>query len=172
MPRRSRRTGPQMDLPETGVGFAQAEQAGWHGGRWERRRLWASAALNEYLDWLGLGQVCCLERVRRQKGKETVERAYAITSLPVERADGERLLAVWRGHWGIGNRVHWVRDVVFGEDMSQVRTGAAPQVMAALRNLVLGLLRLRGAKNLAAALRHYGWKPWETLAFLGLSPDN
>ena len=107
--------------------------------------------LNEYLDWLGLGQVCCVERTRRRKGKETVERAYAITSLPPERADAARLLEIWRGHWGIENRLHWVRDVVFGEDLSQVRTGSAPQLLAALRNLVIGMLRLGGVKNISAA---------------------
>ena len=84
----------------------------------------------------------------------------------------------WRygvGHWGIENRLHWVRDVVFGEDQSQVRTGSAPQLLAALRNLVIGvigMLRLQGVKNIAAALRHYGWKPWETLTLIGLLPNN
>ena len=56
-----------------------------------------------------------MERTRRHKGRETVERAYAITSLPPERAAAARLLGIWRGHWGIENRLHWVRDVVFGE---------------------------------------------------------
>ena len=86
--------------------------------------------------------------------------------------DAARLLGIWREHWGIENQAHWVRDVVFGEDRSQVRSGTAPQLLAALRNLVLGLLRLIGVKNIAAALRHYGWKPWETLTRIGLSPDN
>ena len=97
-----------------------ASQEGRHGDRWERRRLWASTALNDYLndylDWPGLAQVCCVERTRRHKGKETVERAYASTSLPPERADAARLLPgccpvaarlleIWRGHWGIENRL-------------------------------------------------------------------
>ena len=149
-----------------------AIQEGRHGDRRERRTLWASAALNGYLHWPGLGQVCCVERRRRRKGRETVERVYAITSLPPERADAARLLAIWRGHWGIENRLHWVRDVVFGEDKSQVRTESAPQLMAALRNLVIGMLRLSGVKNIAAALRHYSWKPWETLTLLGLPRNN
>ena len=37
-------------------------------------------------------------------------------------------MSLSRGHWGIENRLHWVRDVTFDEDRSQVRTGAAPQV--------------------------------------------
>ena len=65
-----------------------------------------------------------------------------------------------------------MRDVVFGEDQSQVRTGSAPQLLAALRNLVIGMLRLGGVKNISAALRHYGWKPWETLALIGLPANN
>ena len=69
----------------------------------------------------------------------------------------------------IENRLHWVRDVVFGEDLSQVRTESAPQLLAALRNLVIGMLRLSGLKNISAALRHYGWKPRETLTLIGLA---
>ena len=161
-----------FEQPPWGESFAGACQEGRHGDRWERRRLWASTALNDYLDWLGLGQVCCVERTRRHKGRETVEQAYAITSLPPERADAARLLEIWRGHWGIENRLHWVRDVVFGEDRSQVRTESAPQLLAALRNLVIGMLRMSGVKNITAALRHYGWKPWETLTLIGLLPNN
>lgn len=112
--------------PPWGESFAEATQEGRLGDRWERRTLWSSPALNGYLDWPGLGQVCRVERTRRRQGRETVERDYAITSLPPERAGAARLLDIWRGHWGIENRLHWVRDVVFGEDQSRVRTGAAP----------------------------------------------
>ena len=54
-----------------------------------------------------------------------------------------------------------------GEDRSQVRTESAPQLLEALRNLVIGMLRLSGVKNISAALRHYAWKPWETLLLIG-----
>jgi len=77
-----------------------------------------------------------------------------------------RLLRVVRGHWGIEKRLHWVRDVTLGEDASQVRTGAAPQVLAALRNVVLGLLRRAGVTNIAAALRQNGWQPGAALKLL------
>ena len=59
------------------------------------------------------------------QGKGDSGAGYAITSLPPERGDAARLLEIWRGHWGIEKRLHWVRDVVFGEDQSQVRTGSA-----------------------------------------------
>jgi predicted transposase YbfD/YdcC len=65
-------------------------------------------------------------------------------------------LAGWvRGQCLIENALHRVRDVTFAEDLSQVRTRHAPQVMASLRNLVISLHRLAGAPNIAAALRHH-----------------
>ena len=62
-------------------------------------------------------------------GREKVKVSYAVSSIPAEDAVAGRLLKLSRGHWGIENRLHWVRDVTFDEDRSQVRTGAAPQVM-------------------------------------------
>ena len=155
--------------PPWGEEFPEARQDDSHGGRREQRWLRSSAALNEYLEWPNLGQVCCLERTRTRKGDKSVERAYAITSLNQGDADPERLLKLWRSHWRIENQVHWVRDVTFDEDRCQVRTGAAPQVMAALRNLVIGLVRRTRAPNVAAALRHYGWKPSDALALINQS---
>ena len=71
------------------------------------------------------------------------------------------------GHWGIENRVHWVRDVTFDEDRSQVRTGSAPQIMAALRNLTISALRLAGETNIAAALRRCAVSPSRPLTLIG-----
>ena len=81
------------------------------------------------------------------------EVAYAITSVPACEAGAAVLLGWWRGHWGIENRSHSVRDVTMGEDASRVRTGSGPQVLAAFRNAAIGWLRLQGADNIAAALR-------------------
>jgi len=60
-----------------------------------------------------------------------------------------------------------VRDVTF-EDLSQVRRGNLPQVMATLRNTVINLLRATGATNIAQSLRHYAACPDEILALVGL----
>jgi predicted transposase YbfD/YdcC len=89
------------------------------------------------------------------RGRWHTETVYAITDLDAHQARPGELAAWIRGHWQIENGLHWVRDVTFGEDLSQVRTGAAPQVMASLRNLVISLHRLAGATNIAAALRHH-----------------
>lgn len=148
-------------------------------GRLERRELWALAdpELNGYVGsagtvgeaWPHLQQVCRLERQRTVKGKKQVEVSYAITSLPATDASARRLLNISRGHWGIENRVHWVRDVTFDEDRSQVRTGAAPQVLAALKNLVISLVRRAGHSNVAAALRRHNAHLAEAFAMVGLT---
>ena len=110
--------------PVWGAQYRQARRRGRHGGRWETRQLRATEALNEYLDWPGVRQVCQVRRRVEQKGSVSMETRYAITSLGRETGPG-KLLEYVRGHWGIENRLHYVRDVTLGEDASQVRTGAA-----------------------------------------------
>jgi len=90
-----------------------------------------------------------------KRGKWRTETVYAITDLGPHQARPDELATWIRGHWQIENALHWVRDVTLAEDLSTVRTGAAPQVMATLRNLVISLHRLAGATNIAAALRHH-----------------
>ena len=91
-----------------------------------------------------------------RKGRWRTETLYAITDLAPHQARPDELAGWIRGHWQIENGLHWVRDVTFGEDASRIHVGAAPQVMASLRNLATSLHRLAGATNLAAALRHHG----------------
>ena len=148
-------------------------------GRWERRELWALSdpELNAYAGsagtvreaWLHLEQACRLQRWRMVKGQRQVTVSYWITSLPATAAGADRLLHCSREHWGIENRLHWVRDVTFDEDRSQIRTGAAPQVMSALFNLVIAAVRRAGHCNVAAALRRHAARLSEALALLGIT---
>lgn len=94
------------------------------------------------------------------------ETRYAITSLPEDQAGPKRLLRLVRGHWAIENKLHYVRDVTLAEDASQVRTGHAPQVMAACRNFAIGLLHATGATNIAAALRRNAGRPASVLRWI------
>lgn len=140
-------------------------------GRLEQRRIWTSTQLNGYLDFPHVAQVARIERETRQmrSGKSRSEVVYLVTSLTAEQADAKRLLALNRGHWEIENRLHWVRDVTFAEDHSQIRTGAGPQMMATLRNLAISLVRLRHeARWVAEALRDLAARPHLTLAMVGL----
>ena len=143
-------------------------------GRRELRALWALADPEQAAyagssgaratPWPHPRQLGRVERhrltVRRGRVLDAeVEISYAVTSLPPERADARALLRALRGHWGIENRLHYVRDVTFDEDRGQVRGGAIPETLAACRNLAIGLLRRAGATNIAAALRTAAGRP-------------
>lgn len=143
-------------------------------GRIESRNLTTSEALVGYCDWPGLAQVFEVGRqvIEKKTGKERVEVVYGVTSLPPDRATPERLLELVRGHWAIENRSHWVRDVTFDEDRSQVRSGHIPQVMAALRNTAIGLLRWAGYRNIAKAGRQLAAQPAQALALIGIALEN
>lgn len=141
-----------------------------YGGRIEERRLTVSTALEGYSDWPGLRRVLKMERkvTTKRTGVVRQEEAYAITSLDEKRASAEQLLKLWREHWHIENRLHYVRDVTYKEDKSQVRKGKIPEVMAALRNAAITLMRVEGATNIAAACRRYAAQPGLAMTALGL----
>lgn len=80
----------------------------------------------------------------------------------------EVFLKLNREHWAIENKLHHVRDVTMGEDACRVRSGAAPQVLAAIRNSAIALVRRDGWNNIAAALRHYAIKTAEALKIIGI----
>jgi predicted transposase YbfD/YdcC len=139
-------------------------------GRLERRALTLSAALATYLQWPGQQQVFALARSRTslRSGEVSRETVYGITSLAPARADAAFILDRVRNHWIIENGSHYVRDVTFAEDHSQVRTGSIPQVMAAFRNAAIARLRAAGETNIASACRRLAAHPWQALALLGL----
>lgn len=120
-------------------------------------------ALPGWPHFTGVAQVAQLRRTVTRNGNKSVEVVYLITSLAHHDAPPTVLAAWVKGHWCIENRLHWVRDVTFDEDRSQVRTGAGPHVMASLRNTAIGLLRLAGWNNIAAALRHHARNPEQAI---------
>ncbi|MFI6995872.1 ISAs1 family transposase [Nonomuraea wenchangensis] len=153
---------------------------------------WREAILNDRTDETGHGRreirrmkICTVRpdlpfphaaqaiQVKRRRtdhrtGKTTIVTIYAITSLPPGRITHARLAALIRGHWSI-EALHHIRDVTYREDASRVRTGTAPRIMAGLRNLAIGLARLIGWTNLAAATDHYRSHPEDGLQLLGLT---
>jgi predicted transposase YbfD/YdcC len=161
-------------LPPAGDRQETARTVDSGHGRIEQRNITTSEALVGYTDWPGLAQVFELGRyVMTQKtGEERVEVVYGVTSLRPERVTPGQLLAFVRGHWHIENKSHWVRDVTFDEDRSQVRCGNIPHVMAALRNTAIGLLRWAGHTNIAAACRRLAAQPAQALALIGLELEN
>ena len=115
--------------------------------------------------------ICVTRRTRPLASRKwrTVT-VYAVTSLTVTQASASQLAEWIRGHWRIENQLHWVRDVTYSEDASQVRTRNGPRVMAALRNLVIAIMKMAGAASIAATCRHHARDAARTLTTLGLTP--
>jgi hypothetical protein len=131
-------TGAARDGPPPDLERARTVEKGH--GRIEVRRIATTREIAPYLDWPGLAQVCRIERTRGVAGGISREVVYAVTSLGRERAGPDALPALVRRHWSIGNRLHWRRDAILREDASRIRSGAAPQALAALRNTALRLV--------------------------------
>ena len=147
-------------------------------GRQEQRTLTSTTALNFYLQHtLGWSSVRQVFRVTREcawtdrvtgERKTSRETVYGIASLSCDQANAAHLLQLNRQHWTIENGVFYIRDETFGEDRSRIRTRSGPQVMAALRNAALSLLRLSGSTNISASLRSCSWNTQRTRNLLGI----
>jgi predicted transposase YbfD/YdcC len=143
-------------LPWAKIRAASAVDVG-HGRR--VRRTIKVAAAPAVLDFPGAVQVAQLRRTRTVAGRKSVEVVYIITSMTSTEASPAQIATWVQGHWAIENRLHWVRDVVYDEDRSSVRTANAPRVMATLRSTAISLLRLTGATSIAHATRHHARDP-------------
>lgn len=142
----------------------------------QTRTMTTSTALTDtdYVKWPGLAQVYQYrtERINTKTGKKTYMTQYGITSLISKYASAERILELRRGHWAIENLSHRTRDMFFSEDASQVRCGNIPQVMAALRNAVISLLRTSGYTEIAYGLRYFAANPKQAIELIGINIDN
>ena len=137
------------------VDFSTARTVECGHGRIEERVLTASSMLTDYSDWPYLAQVFKLEyrAWETQTGKLTTAVRYGVTSAPAKVLDAAHLLAALRRHWGIETGLHSRRDGCLQEDAMHTRTGQAPQVLATLNNLALGLLGRQEIGNVAEAQR-------------------
>jgi len=90
---------------------------------------------------------------RTRVTRTSTETVYLLITMTARQAPPEHIAVYARQHWSIENRVHWVRDVTFREDSSQIRTGSRPRILATLRNLNMGLIRQAGLKEIAATVR-------------------
>lgn len=149
--------------------LSKAQTRGKEHGRLVVRCLTASTRIVPFLTrWPGLEQVVRLERTTRRNGKSTTEVQYAITSLSRHQADAAMLIWLWRTHWGIENRLHWVRDTLWQEDRCRIKHPRGGHNMAAVRNAAINLLRLAKVPNLTAAVRENAYRVDRLLARLGI----
>jgi len=110
--------------------------------------------------------------VDKLTGKRRIKHVAIVTSLTPGEAEPGEILNYLRGHWVIENSVHWVRDATFNEDRCTVAIKPVAQVLAAIRNVAIALLRRAGYHNIAAATRHCAAHPEEALALIGAIPND
>jgi hypothetical protein len=111
------------------------------------------------------------ERIILKTGKRTSEVSYGLVSLRPDEGGAAVVEGFWRGHWTIENRVHYIRDVTFGEDAGHAAQGATAHVLAALRNALLYLFRQARWTSLPDALAHYGASVVRAFTLIGLTSD-
>lgn len=86
----------------------------------------------------GLAAIAMVEAAVERDGKTARERRYYISSAAL---DAKTFARAVRSHWGIENRLHWVLDVVFHDDLARLRTGHGPENMAVVKHIAMNLLR-------------------------------
>jgi predicted transposase YbfD/YdcC len=149
--------------------YQRVHSCGKDHGRLESRTLETSTSLVGYLDWPGVQQVLRrhTRRTLLKTGQTSEKTTYAITSLSRSQADAHTLAALWRAHWSIDDRVHYVRDVAFREDAGHVHTGHAPHTLAALRNAILNCLRHQGWRSIPDAFAYDAASLHRSLTLIG-----
>jgi len=132
----------EIDFKEVAHDFHQTVDK--NHGRLEIRRYWTIsepefiAFVDPKSKWAGLQSIGLVEAQRTIGDQTSTETRYYISSLP---GDAAQFAHAVRTHWEIENKVHWVLDVAFGEDLSRVRQGFAAENLATLRHIALNLLR-------------------------------
>lgn len=124
-----------------------------------------SSDMNDYLQWPGLTHIYRVRREVTKKGKTTTDVAVGVARLLAKHDTVENLAALIRGHWSIENYLHRARDVVFGEDRSTIRTRHGPQMMAAIRNLIITVFYHANVESFPKKMRRFCAKPEELFAF-------
>lgn len=155
-------------VPEESFSPEHEESCRGHG-RTEHRYVRVAPA-SDAIDFPHAAQVVVVYRERADlaDAMRSAETSYYVTSVKAEAAGADRLGRHVREHWGIENKLHWVRDWAFDEDRHQLRaTSSTARAMATLRNLAISLLRLAGATNIAAALRWVSRDPARAAALVG-----
>jgi predicted transposase YbfD/YdcC len=138
-----------------------ASQVNKGHGRIEKRTIWVSTQLNDYLDWPGVAQVFRLERTiwhEKHRGS-TRQIVYGMTSLSPEQASPKKLLSLIRIYWRIETGLHYRRDVTLHEDATRLTLGHSGHNMAILNNLIIGLCMRNGFANLPSARRLFNARP-------------
>jgi predicted transposase YbfD/YdcC len=120
-------------------------------GRIERRMVMTYKVSTDIArHWKGAQTIVYLERQYTRKGRLTITHSYYLSSLLVSASEFAKGI---RHHWGIENRLHYVKDVSFKEDASKIKRGNAPGILSLVRNLTINIARINGQNQIKKFIR-------------------
>lgn len=102
------------------------------------------------LDWAGVQSLVQVERIGIRSGKQYLKTNYYISSLLTSAA---KFACGIRQHWEIENRLHWVKDIVFGEDAAPFKDLNAATNWSIIRTIAINVARISGYDSLTKAER-------------------
>lgn len=153
---------------QTAVPRTQAVQSETGHGRTIHRTGSTFELADEFkAKWSGAQQALHIHYAGQWQGKPYQEDLYYLTSL---KHDAAALMERVRAHWGIENRLHWVKDVVLQEDAASIRRLSSASLMAILRNLVVSLFRAHGYRSIVQAIDWLSHDFDRLLPMLGIFP--
>ena len=134
------------------------EEKGARSGRVELRQtsVFEACTSPTAQQWAGLARVVRIRRSGTRGQKPFDETCFFISSL--RRSDAAHFAHGTRGHWGIENRVHWVKDVVQNEDRSRIAFGSAAENLSIFKSVAISLFRINGFNSIASATRIFANK--------------
>jgi predicted transposase YbfD/YdcC len=140
-------------------------------GRIERRNIWITTELNDYLDFPHVAQAFKVERItiHKKTGKHSQEFAYGITSKSPDQAHAQQVLRDNREHWSIENSCHYILDWNYDEDRSRIRTGHGPENITRLRRFAVGLIKSKGVPSVAQKMRELMLNPRAVFDYLRMT---
>lgn len=104
-------------------------------------------------DWIDINRIIKIIRSGTRNGKPYEEQHYYISSLFIQKA--EEVAKIIRGHWGIENGLHYVKDVNMNEDKSRLKGESAAENLSVIKNIAINIYRHNGLKSIKYATQRY-----------------
>lgn len=134
-------------------------------GRLENREVYLYDNIEGiHKEWVDVKRILKVIRHGIRSNKPYYEEHFYIASLPKNQA--KRFSEIIRGHWGIENGLHYVKDVNMNEDKSRIKGGSAAENLSIIKNMAINIYRHNGLKSIKYATSEYANKIGEQMKLI------